>query len=121
VACPQPVTVETYPGALYQIVVNLVMNSITHGFEGGEQGRITIGLARLDGEVELDYRDNGRGMSEDVRRRAFEPFFTTRRGQGGSGLGLHIVYNLSTQVLRGRAAIESAPGQGFRFVLRFPA
>ncbi|HVF36261.1 MAG TPA: HAMP domain-containing sensor histidine kinase, partial [Candidatus Saccharimonadia bacterium] len=121
VRCPAPVSVETYPGAIYQIVVNLVMNSVTHAFPGGEQGRITIDVARRDAEIELDYRDNGRGMTDEVRRRAFEPFFTTRRGQGGSGLGMHIVYNLSTQVLRGRTQIESAPGKGFRFVLRFPA
>ncbi|HET9484380.1 MAG TPA: ATP-binding protein, partial [Xanthomonadales bacterium] len=121
VRCPEPVTVETYPGAIYQIVVNLVMNSVTHAFAGGEQGHIRIDVSRSGGEVEFDYRDDGGGMSEEVRRRAFEPFFTTRRGQGGSGLGLHIVYNLGTQVLRGRAQIESAPGQGFRFLLRFPA
>ena len=121
VRCAEPVSIETYPGAIYQIVVNLVMNSVTHAFAGGEQGHITIDVARRDGEVEIDYRDDGAGMPEDVRRRAFEPFFTTRRGQGGSGLGLHIVYNLSTQVLRGRTLLESAPGRGFRFLLRFPA
>ncbi len=121
VECPPGLVLSTYPGALSQVVVNLVMNSLAHGFEGIEHGEIVIGVRREDGVVELDYRDNGRGMSEEVRCHAFEPFFTTRRGQGGSGLGLHIVYNLSTQVLRGRAQIESAPGEGFRFVLRFPA
>ncbi len=122
VRCNERVSIDTYPGALYQIVVNLVMNSITHAFGGGEEGKISIEIARGgDSEIEIDYRDNGRGMTDDVRRRAFEPFFTTRRGQGGSGLGLHIVYNLVTQVLRGKVELESSPGRGVRFRLRLPA
>jgi signal transduction histidine kinase len=66
------------------------------------------------------FADDGKGMSEEVRRRAFEPFFTTRRGTGGTGLGLHLVYNLVTQVLRGTVACKSAPGQGTQFTIRLP-
>jgi ligand-binding sensor domain-containing protein/signal transduction histidine kinase len=121
VDCPETLVLDTYPGAVYQIVVNLVMNSLIHAFEGTPPGHITI-VARRDLEhVELTYADDGRGMSEAVRTRIFEPFFTTRRGQGGSGLGMHIVYNLATQVLRGTIRCESEPGKGVKFTIRFPS
>jgi ligand-binding sensor domain-containing protein/signal transduction histidine kinase len=120
VECPADLEFETYPGAIYQIMVNLVMNSLIHGFEGMDQGHIRIAAARRGDDLVLEYTDDGRGMLEDVRRRVFEPFFTTRRGQGGSGLGLHICYNLTTQVLRGTIGVESAPGRGVTFVIRFP-
>lgn len=120
VECPAGLSFETYPGAIYQIVVNLVMNSITHGFEGMDTGHIRIVATPLDGQLTLSYSDDGRGMNEETRKRVFEPFFTTRRGEGGSGLGLHIAYNLATQVLRGTIVVESAPGKGVRFTVKFP-
>jgi signal transduction histidine kinase/ligand-binding sensor domain-containing protein len=114
------IKLSTYPVAIYQIVTNLVINSLVHAFEGVERGRITLS-ARDDGdEVVIEYRDNGRGMPAEVRDRIFEPFFTTKRGQGGSGLGMHIVFNLVTQLLRGNILCESAPEQGARFLIRFP-
>lgn len=118
--CPEPISFETYPGALYQIVSNLVMNSLHHAFAPGRAGAIVI-AARLNGNVvELTYRDDGVGMSEEVRARIFEPFFTTRRGQGGSGLGMHVVYNLVTQLLKGNIRVESAPGAGVVFEIFLP-
>jgi signal transduction histidine kinase len=119
--CPAGLVVETAPGALYQIVTNLVMNSLTHAFDAGKPGHIRIELARRGDVIELDYRDDGRGMEEAVRARIFEPFYTTRRGQGGSGLGMHIVYSLITQVLRGTIDCESAPQHGTHFRIRFEA
>jgi len=117
--CPPGLIIETAPGALYQIITNLVMNSLTHGFEGGRAGGIRIGVAWQEHVVSIDYRDDGRGMDDAVRARIFEPFFTTRRGQGGSGLGMHIVYSLVTQVLEGSIDCESTPGIGTRFLIRF--
>jgi len=72
-------------------------------------------------QIHIDYRDNGCGMEESVRLRIFEPFFTTRRGKGGSGLGMHIVYNLVAQSLRGSIECVSAPGQGVLFRIVMPA
>jgi signal transduction histidine kinase/ligand-binding sensor domain-containing protein len=117
--CDADLVMDTYPGALYQIVVNLVINSIVHAFDEGHGGRIGISARREGDEVVIDYRDDGKGMSESVQKRVFEPFFTTRRGTGGSGLGLHIVYNLATQILGGSVSCESTPGKGtlFRVVL----
>lgn len=111
---------DTYPGALYQIIVNLVINALTHAFGEQQGGRIEIEVAAEGEDAVIEFRDNGKGMSEAVQKRVFEPFFTTRRGTGGSGLGLHIVYNLATQVLLGSVCCESAPGRGTRFRVQFP-
>ena len=120
IECAPALQVNTFPGALYQVITNLVMNSLAHGFEKKETGTITI-AARIEGDdVWLDYRDDGCGMNEDVRRRVFEPFFTTKRGQGGSGLGMHILFNLVTRLLGGSVRCESATDQGVRFDIRFP-
>jgi signal transduction histidine kinase len=117
---PAGLTVYTQPGAIYQIVVNLVTNSMTHAFTGIAHGRMQIqAAADGDGWV-LHYSDNGVGMEESVRRRIYDPFFTTRRGQGGSGLGMHIVYKLVVQTLDGSIECESAIGQGTRFHVHFP-
>jgi signal transduction histidine kinase/ligand-binding sensor domain-containing protein len=117
--CPPGLIVETAPGALYQIITNLVMNSTLHGLDQATGGCIRIEASRQEGDIAIDYADDGRGMEEAVRARVFEPFFTTRRGQGGSGLGMHIVYSLVTQVLHGSIVCESEPGQGARFHIRF--
>jgi signal transduction histidine kinase len=120
IVCPEPVWLDTYPGALYQIVSNLVMNALHHAFTPEQAGTITVDARRNDNVVELTYRDNGIGMSDEVRARVFEPFFTTRRGQGGSGLGLHVVYNLVTQLLKGSIRVDSAPGAGTVFEIFLP-
>lgn len=121
IECAPDLQVDTYPGALYQVITNLVMNSLAHGFETKEAGTIRI-EARIEGDaVALDYHDDGRGMADDVKRRIFEPFFTTKRGQGGSGLGMHILFNLVTRLLGGNVRCESAVDAGVHFAIRFPA
>ena len=120
IECPQPLTMNTYPGALYQIVSNLVMNSLMHGFDPEQAGEMVLRAQRMSGRIVLLYRDNGKGMNDAVRSQIFEPFFTTKRGQGGSGLGMHIVYNLVTQALNGSIRVESAPGRGVLFEILLP-
>lgn len=120
VDCPQGIVLETYPGAIYQIISNLAMNSVAHGFPDQQQGRISIAVKLEQQQVVLRYRDDGAGMDAAARRRVFEPFFTTKRGEGGSGLGMHITWNLATQVLGGSIACESEPGQGASFTLTIP-
>jgi PAS domain S-box-containing protein len=110
---PAGLMFDSYPGGLYQILNNLVNNALTHAFEHGKGGRITISAEPLDdATVELTFKDNGAGMAEDVLRHVFDPFFTTKMGQGGTGLGMNIVYNIVTGVLGGRISIDSAPGAG---------
>ena len=120
VDAPHPVELETTPSAIWQIVSNLVMNSILHAFEPGQHGHLSIAVTRAEDAAIVIYRDDGRGMSPDVRRRIFEPFFTTKRGQGGSGLGLSIVYNLVTKTLGGTILCTSAPDVGTEFMLTIP-
>ncbi len=111
---------DSYPGALYQVLVNLIMNSLTHAFDDDQKGLIRIAVETDENRVRLVFSDNGRGMDKRVSERMFDPFFTTRRGQGGSGLGLHIVYNLVTKVLGGTIEVSTAPGEGVTFNLEFP-
>lgn len=118
--CPSGVIVTTAPGALHQVITNLVMNSLAHGFTPGQPGNINIHVERRDADIVLDYRDDGQGMEESVRKRVFEPFVTTKRGRGGSGLGGFIVYSLVTQVLAGSIECDSAPGQGVHFEMKLP-
>lgn len=122
VECPDPgtLTIRNHPGAFVQILTNLVMNSIRHGLAGMEEGVISI-TARADSDgVIVFYADNGRGMPPEVRAHMFDPFFTTARGAGGTGLGMSIVYNLVTQRMGGTIDVQSAPGEGVLFTLRLP-
>ena len=112
---------EGYPGALGQVLSNLVINAVVHGLNRRD-GKVRITLASSDGDpLELNVIDNGVGMSPAVQERAFEPFFSTRLGQGGSGLGLSIVRNIVVAVLGGQISLRSAPGQGSCFVLELPS
>lgn len=117
----ESMVVETFPGALAQVLTNLIMNALTHAYADGTQpGILTIRLAPQPNMVKLEIEDDGVGMNSATRRRIFEPFYTTRRGTGGSGLGLNIVYNLVNQKLGGRITCSSEPGQGTRFTILMP-
>jgi signal transduction histidine kinase len=118
--CDPALQIECFPGVLAQIVTNLTVNSLIHAYRVDESGTIRIGVTAEHDDLVLDFADDGAGMSETVRQHVFEPFFTTRRGEGGSGLGLHIVYNQVTQTLGGTITCHSKPGQGSRFTIRFP-
>lgn len=122
VDCPSGLVVTNRPGALGQIITNLVMNALQHAFdEDTSEARISIRVTRpREGRIAIEFSDNGRGIDADSLPRVFDPFFTTRRGAGGTGLGLHIAYNLVTQVLGGTIAVSSRPGEGTRFSISFP-
>ena len=119
--CADGITMDSYPGALSQVVSNLVINALVHAFQPDRPGTITI-AARRDGtsRVVLDFTDDGRGIPPEHLERIFEPFFTTRRTEGGSGLGLHIVYNIVAGTLGGHIAVTSEPGVGSRFTINLP-
>lgn len=119
--CDSDVEIDGYPGAMAQIVTNMVNNAIHHAFDADEPGEIIISAHMENDMVRMVFKDNGRGIHEEHIGRVFDPFFTTRRGSGGSGLGLNIVYNLVTQTFGGSITVQSVHGQGVSFVLLFPA
>jgi PAS domain S-box-containing protein len=121
VDCQPNLVMNSYPGPYGQVLTNLFLNAVAHAFPEGRAGTIDI-QARESGKdnVEIIFSDNGCGMSLDVRRRAFDPFFTTRRDQGGTGLGLHIVYSIVTNRLGGRLDLDSEPGGGTRIQIILP-
>jgi signal transduction histidine kinase len=118
---PEGLVIDGYPGFYGQILTNLFLNAVNHAFVDGRSGTISI-VAKPRGhdDIEIIFADNGAGMTPDVQRQAFDPFFTTRRNEGGTGLGLHIVYNLVTQQLGGRMMLESRLGQGTTFRIIMP-
>ncbi|WP_317205638.1 sensor histidine kinase [Janthinobacterium sp.] len=118
--CPDDIMLDSYPGALAQVLTNLTLNCVEHAFDADTEGRIEIGVRR-DGEwIEMRVRDNGKGIAADMLDKVFDPFVTTRRGQGGTGLGLNIVFNLIAKQFGGSIAVASTPGQGACFTLRIP-
>ncbi len=121
IGIPPGIVMESYPGPLGQVVTNLVTNSLLHAFEGRERGTMTLTAAMVGGErVTICYGDDGVGIPRELRERVFEPFFTTRQGSGGTGLGLHVVYNIITNVLGGSITLQSAVGEGVKFIIDVP-
>ena len=121
VDCPAGIEMDSYPGPLAQVLTNLVLNALQHAFEPGAPGNILIAVEPIGiDEVELRCEDDGRGIPPALHHAIFEPFFTTRRGFGGSGLGLHLVYNIVTIRLNGSIEVLSRAGGGTVFLLRLP-
>ena len=120
VDCPTGLRLNSFPGALSQIVTNLIMNSVVHAFPDHRPGKLNLKARKIgDNWVELSYADDGDGIPAANLSRIFDPFFTTSRAAGGTGLGMHIVYNLVTQTLKGTIEVESSK-HGTRFSIRFP-
>lgn len=121
VDCQGDIELNSFPGAFSQILNNMIMNSLLHGFSETDSGTIDITITRQDSQVVFVYRDNGAGMDDRQREKVFDPFYTTMRGKGGTGLGMSIVYNLVTQTLGGNITLDTAPGKGVTFTMTFPA
>jgi len=120
VQCPDALELTGMPGLLQQLLTNLVMNAILHAFDDGNRpGRIDIQVSPTATDVRLEFSDNGKGMDTNQLSRIFEPFYTTRRGEGGSGLGLYICYNIVTTQLGGTILCHSQPEAGCRFDIHF--
>jgi len=121
IECDERLEVDSYPGALSQIVTNFVMNALLHAFQDGRVGHMRITVAQPDPDtVSLRFADDGRGIPPEHLPKIFDPFFTTMRGRGGSGLGLNIIHNLVTGSLQGHITVESEVGVGTAFTVRFP-
>lgn len=120
VDCDPQIELNSFPGAFSQILNNLIMNSLIHGFSEMENGQIKIKTSRENENIIFEYSDNGKGMTAEQKEKAFDPFYTTMRGKGGTGLGMSIVFNLVTQTLKGSIDCQSEPGKGICFTMRFP-
>jgi signal transduction histidine kinase len=118
--CPKDLAVYSIPGPLEQIITNLMMNSLIHGFEEGKNGgRIVIAVRLKEKRLHVDYSDTGKGMAPETVEKVFEPFFTTHRAHG-SGLGMYVCHNLVTSQLNGTMTCESTVGKGVLFRIEFP-
>lgn len=122
---PSDFSVQSHPGAISQLLINLIMNSVQHAFPKGTLGHINIKARLITSQqdqlsIQLDYYDNGIGMNTDTIENIYKPFFTLARNSGGSGLGMHICNNIVMKVLRGQMDCHSKPGKGVHFSLNFP-
>lgn len=118
---PEGITLDSYPGALGQLITNFVSNALQHGFEGRTTGTMKMWAHAIDADqVALHFTDDGQGMTEDTRNRVFDPFFTTKLGQGGSGLGMNIVYNIVREIMGGRIEVASSLGAGTHITVVLP-
>ncbi|MFL0798285.1 MAG: GAF domain-containing sensor histidine kinase [Cellvibrionaceae bacterium] len=116
---PEELKLHGYAGAFSQVFTNLIVNSLIHGFENTNNGTIEItSKQRNDGLCQITYKDDGHGVSLDNIKNIFDPFYTTKRGQGGTGLGLHLVYNLVTHKMQGTIKAERLnPGLCFQLTI----
>lgn len=119
--CDENLQVRSKAGPINQIIINLVMNSLLHGFKDRDEGEINITIWLQGDRCHIRYQDDGNGIEEKIKQKIFDPFVTTIRGKGGSGLGMHLVYNLVTQALHGHIEVKSELGNGAQFDIEFPA
>ena len=112
--------INNYPGAFSQIFTNLIMNSIIHAYHDGDRGHIAISIKKEADSITLIYSDDGKGISKENLKKIYDPFFTTNREGGGSGLGMHILYNIVTQRLLGTIDVQSTLGKGTLFTIIIP-
>jgi len=118
--CPSDLYINSKPGPINQILINLILNSIHHAFDGLDHGTISINIMNLSDQLHINYSDDGIGIDDSIKAKIFEPFTTTKRGSGGSGLGMHLVYNLVTQALDGHIVLENEFEHGVSFDITFP-
>ncbi|MDP2633871.1 MAG: ATP-binding protein [Pseudoalteromonas sp.] len=120
VHCPSELIFETKVGPLQQVLQQLISNSVIHGFKDNIGNEIEFTIERNESSLIINYRDNGVGVDKTIKKRIFDPFVTTKRGEGGSGLGMHLVYNLVTQALGGNVFYDEKDDRGTSFIITLP-
>ncbi|ODB34011.1 ATPase [Pseudoalteromonas sp. BMB] len=118
--CDSGLAIESKAGPLQQVLEQLISNSLLHGFKDQQNNSIAITVKPSMGQLAIEYADNGMGVPKAIKKRIFDPFVTTRRGEGGSGLGMHLVYNLVTQALGGSITLDEEFSQGAKFIIALP-
>ncbi|NQZ88850.1 MAG: GAF domain-containing sensor histidine kinase [Colwellia sp.] len=120
VECDSRLFINVNAGAISQIFSNLILNSVNHAFDEKTKGKILIEVYEKNASIIIRYRDDGKGIDDEALKLLFEPFYTTKRGEGGSGLGTHLVYNLVTGSLKGKITVKSQVGKGLAYLIKFP-
>ena len=121
IKCAPELIINSYPGSFSQVYTNLILNSLIHGFKDwNEEKVINIDIMKKEGTLEIDYRDSGKGIEDSIKHSVFEPFVTTTLGQGGSGLGTHIIYNIVVQLLKGTIVCYTEQTTGAHFHISIP-
>ncbi len=118
--CPNEININSYPVVFYQIMLNLINNSINHGFSKDNRGTVDIDIVIKNEHLMLDYKDNGSGVSLNIIKTLFEPYVTTAKDKGGSGLGTAIIRSAVEDTLKGDIKFHSEPNKGVHFIIRFP-
>ena len=118
--CDKNIEIYSHPGAIAQIIINLIINSIIHGFEHINRGEICIDVSLEQQRLHLNYQDNGTGVDEELLDKLFDPFYTTKSDTGGTGLGTYIINNLVVDTLNGNIKVSSRPGKGLSYHIDFP-
>lgn len=118
--CQDSFLINSYPGILSQIITNLVMNSLVHGYDEGDKVTLSFAVTKGDNHILFEYADDGKGINKEIQNKIFDAFFTTKGCNGSTGLGLHIVYNLVTQTLGGTISCKSNEGIGTTFTITIP-
>jgi len=119
IECDEKITINSYPGAFSQIIINLILNTIYHGLNGIDKGKIEITASLNESDFCIKYKDNGIGINESIITKIFEPFFTTNI-KSGTGLGLYIVHKIVTKKLKGKIECSSQENNGVLFIITIP-
>jgi len=120
VDCDPHIEIYTHPGAIAQIIINMIVNSISHGFQNINRGQMTIKVTAEQHRLVIIYKDNGLGINEEQLEKLFTPFYTTQPDKGNTGLGTHIIQNLVVDTLNGSIEANSTPGEGLTYRMTFP-
>ncbi|MBV6340033.1 sensor histidine kinase [Candidatus Magnetobacterium casense] len=120
IKCPPDIEMDSYPGALAQVLTNFTINALMHAYDDDAVGIILINIYSDDTFIVINFTDDGKGIAPENMPKIYDPFFTTNRGGGGTGLGLHITYNMVNQTLNGTIECQSTLGKGTTFIVRIP-
>nr|WP_281362619.1 HAMP domain-containing sensor histidine kinase [Marinifaba aquimaris] len=116
----KPLVVNNYPGSWAQIFTNLIQNTMIHAYEPQSAGQVQLNFSKHGDTLHFEFIDDGKGMTEETQKKVFEPFYTTNRANGGSGLGMNILFNIVTQKMYGTISLHSAQGLGSKFIIEVP-
>lgn len=120
ITCEKDIKLNSYPNYIFQIITNLVNNSILHGFEKDKLGIISINISELEDSIEIIYKDNGKGIPQELKNNIFDQYFTTKKGKGGTGLGLFIIRKIVNEKLDGSITIDKTSNNGICFLIKIP-